>query len=328
MSAPEGIYRRVSVRMWGDCKFASLSPLEPSGQALWLYLLTGPHTSAIPGVFVAGRAAMCEALDWPQEAFDEALKEVIDQGLAVFDAKTRLWWVRQALKHNLPASPNVVRSWRQQWLMLPECDLLNRIAGGLRDVLVGMSSPGSPTPFGEAFDEVTGKGSPKPSPKALSNPSSEPSDKPSPNQEQEQKQEQKEKPVSVASQPRSRAKAGDPKPTMTVIPCPYAEIVALYHEKLPDLPKVKLMRPSRHGALRKFWGWVLSSTKSGGTRRATTAEEALEWLGNYFARAAENDFLMGRGLRGAKHANWRCDLDFLLTDKGMKHVIEKTEAAA
>jgi hypothetical protein len=32
--------------------------------------------------------------------------------------------------------------------------------------------------------------------------------------------------------------------------------------------------------------------------------------------------------RSGAHANWRCDIDFLLTDKGMRHVIEKTEAAA
>jgi hypothetical protein len=104
--------------------------------------------------------------------------------------------------------------------------------------------------------------------------------------------------------------------------------VAIYHEKLPDLPKVKLMTANRQRALRKFWGWVLSSKKTDNTRRATSADEALEWLGNYFARAAGNDFLMGRVARSAEHANWRCDLDFLLTDKGMKQVIEKTEAAA
>lgn len=111
------------------------------------------------------------------------------------------------------------------------------------------------------------------------------------------------------------------------IPCPYDEIVRLFHDELPDLPKVRLMTPARQRALRKLWGFVLSSTKTDGTRRATNAQEALDWIAGYFRRATENDFLMGRGPRSGEHANWQCDLDFLLTEKGMRHVIEKTRAA-
>ena len=132
--------------------------------------------------------------------------------------------------------------------------------------------------------------------------------------------------VSNASPKRSRRQ---PKAVNRVLPCPYDKIVALYHERLPTLPSVRLMPKGRQADLRKVWGWVLSSTKSDGARRATTAEEALVWLGDYFARASENDWLMGRTPRHGEHANWQCDLDFLLTDRGMKHVIEKTiEAAA
>jgi hypothetical protein len=119
--------------------------------------------------------------------------------------------------------------------------------------------------------------------------------------------------------------ASSARPT---VPCPYDAIRDLYHEKLPELPRAKLMSDVRQRALRKVWGWVLSSTKADGSRRATNADEALAWFGDYFARASANDFLMGRGTRSEAHANWRCDLDFLLTEKGMKHVIEKTELAA
>ena len=44
----ENRYRKIEVRMWGDEKFRMLSPLPPSGQSLWLFLLTGPHTGPIP----------------------------------------------------------------------------------------------------------------------------------------------------------------------------------------------------------------------------------------------------------------------------------------
>lgn len=131
-----------------------------------------------------------------------------------------------------------------------------------------------------------------------------------------------------SAQPTTRASGEGAEKATPTIPCPYAEIVDRYHARLPELPRAKLMPASRQKAMRKVWGWVLSSTKSDGTRRATTAEEALRWLDGYFVRASQNDFLMGRTPRSAEHANWRCDLDFLLTDRGMKHVIEGTTEAA
>lgn len=115
------------------------------------------------------------------------------------------------------------------------------------------------------------------------------------------------------------------KPT---VPCPYQAIVDAYHETLPMLPKVKLLPASRQKAMRTMWGWVLSSTKSDGQRRAETTDDALLWIRGYFGRASANDFLMGRTARSAEHAGWQCDLDFLLTDKGMKQVIERTQDAA
>lgn len=119
-------------------------------------------------------------------------------------------------------------------------------------------------------------------------------------------------------------------PRAASVPCPYEAIVAAYHDILPSLPRVKLMPVKRQAAMRKLWGWVLSSRKSDGARRATNADEALQWLRGYFEHAQHNDFLMGRTSRPTEHAGWQCDLDFLLTDKGMKQVIEKTveQAAA
>ena len=37
---------------------------------------------------------------------------------------------------------------------------------------------------------------------------------------------------------------------------------------------------------------------------------------------------MGRGYKAPGHEGWSCDFDFLLTEKGKKQVIEKTQAAA
>jgi hypothetical protein len=155
-SPPEGIYRRISVRMWGDERFMRLSPLPPSGQALWLYLLSGPHTGPIPGLFVIGRAALAETLGWEPEDFQKAFAEVIGEGLVQFDVKTRLWFIPKAVKHNMPANPNVVRSWRNQWSLIPECEMRDRVFEALKAALHGLSEA-----FGKAFEETCDKASGK-----------------------------------------------------------------------------------------------------------------------------------------------------------------------
>lgn len=42
-------YRKVKITMWDDPRFRALSPLPPSGQSLFIYLLTGPFTGIILG---------------------------------------------------------------------------------------------------------------------------------------------------------------------------------------------------------------------------------------------------------------------------------------
>lgn len=132
-------------------------------------------------------------------------------------------------------------------------------------------------------------------------------------------------PVTNPQSPVRRAKA--PSSPAKLPTTPTKEIIELYHEVLPELPAVRLHTKDRVRAIGKLWCWVLTSCKADDTRRATTSEEALAWIRSYFERALENDFLMGRTVRTGEHANWKCDLDFLLTDKGMKQVIEKTQAA-
>lgn len=175
-------YRKVEVKTWVDNKFRQLSPMPPSGRGLWLFLMTGPFTGPIPGLFRAGRAAMAEELEWDIEAFDEAFREVSSQGMAKADFKERLIWLPNALKHNKPESPNVVRSWRDEIELLPECDLKNEAIASIRNHLMALGAA-----YLQAFDEILTDEN-KPSPKA----SRKASPKTTPNQEQEQEQEQEE----------------------------------------------------------------------------------------------------------------------------------------
>jgi len=86
----------------------------------------------------------------------EAFEEVSAQGMAKADFNTApLAFIPNAIKHNPPQSPNVVKSWRGTWSDLPECPLKLEIWQTLKAFLDGM---------GEAFREAFAESCPKPSP--------------------------------------------------------------------------------------------------------------------------------------------------------------------
>mgnify|MGYP001159382340 CR=1 FL=1 len=189
-------YRKIDVRIWSDAKFCSLSAAQPNAQTLWLYLLTNPETTSIPGLFRSGEMMMAEALGWSLEGFREAFREASSKGLVKADWKARLVWIPNAIKHNPPESPNVVRGWRTAWDELPECSLKVEAFQALEALLKG---------FTEGFQKAFREACPKPMA----------------NQEQEQEQEQEKKilpasPAAEAPESASPEKPSDPRHHATI----------------------------------------------------------------------------------------------------------------
>jgi hypothetical protein len=285
-------YGKVFSSIWESSDFRELSE---DGRALVLYLLTCKHIT-IAGVFRLPDGYACEDLQWTPERVSEGFRNLESKGFATRCEVSKWVWVRKFLEWNQPENPNQRKAAVKQANSIP-----TQCAWKPEFMLVcgpslGVSPPPSP-PFHE--DDY---GNP-----------SETVSEPFLNQKQEQEQEQKQE----QENPTGTSPAKLPT-------CPSSELIALYHEVLPELPSVRLMSDKRKRALAKFWAWVLTTSTPDGTRRATTRDEALEWFRRYLERARDNDFLMGRTARNGDHAGWECDLDFLLTDKGMKHVIEKT----
>lgn len=139
------------MRLWGDERFRRLSASPPSGQFLWLYLLCGPQTNALPGLFRAGEAAMAEELDWPLDGFRAVFQEIQALGMAEYDAQTRVVYLPKAIIHNPPDNPNVVRAWRKSFDELPECELRTKAEHQIRGFLQGLGKP-----FMKPFDERLG----------------------------------------------------------------------------------------------------------------------------------------------------------------------------
>jgi hypothetical protein len=182
-------YSEVERRLWNDARFRRLSPIPPCGQGLWLYLLTTPELGAIPGLIVMGESAMAEHLNWPIEAFRDAFEEVFAEGMVEADWKARLVVTLKAIRKHRPNSPNVVISWRQQWLEVPDSPLKLKFYHKLK-----------------AFVEGLGKGYADAFAKVIANPS------PNQDQDQDQDQEQEQKRASARNGQTAAASVREPDP--------------------------------------------------------------------------------------------------------------------
>lgn len=175
-------WRKIDVSMWGDVRFRGLSAPPPNGRDCWIHLLTNRETTSIPGVYRAYEEALARDLEWSLEGYREAFREVFLKGLAKADWRAGLVLIPNAIRHNAPESPNVIRSWRVHWDELPECALKVEAYQCLKAFVEGMGEG-----FRKAFEEALAK--------------------PSPNQEQEQEQdipvpsEQGRDPVAPAAPP-------------------------------------------------------------------------------------------------------------------------------
>lgn len=119
----DDFYSAVKRRLWTDARFRALSKPEPNARDMFLYLLTTPAATQIPGLLAIGEAAMADDLDWPVEGVRAALAELVASGMVQHDRTARLIWLPNAMKHNAPRSPDNVKGWAKHWRMLPDCAL-------------------------------------------------------------------------------------------------------------------------------------------------------------------------------------------------------------
>ena len=156
-------YRKVSTCVWGDEKFRALTAPKPCGQFLWFKLLTGEHTSPIPGLSLAGEAGLAESLRWPLTAFRKCWREVADQGMGEADWTARVVFLPNAIEYNEPESPSVVKGWVNILGEIPECALkrkaIFRIGKYLRDEMGSPWAAAWVTGWESAWNEGSQPGS-------------------------------------------------------------------------------------------------------------------------------------------------------------------------
>lgn len=96
--------------------------------------------------------------------------------------------------------------------------------------------------------------------------------------------------------------------------CPNAEIVDLYHQRLPTLPRVDVLNDGRKRTIAARWREVLQDPDI--AKSPTPREAALEFFDWFFDHASKSKFLTGRA------KDWRADIDFLMTPSKFVKVIE------
>jgi hypothetical protein len=106
--------------------------------------------------------------------------------------------------------------------------------------------------------------------------------------------------------------ANAPLSTNLADKCPHAEIVALYHQILPELTHVRSWEADRQKLLRARW-------------REDVKQQDIAWWERFFNYVRGCPLLMGEvpAREGDGHAPWRSDLEWLIRPKNCRKVLER-----
>ena len=117
-----------------------------------------------------------------------------------------------------------------------------------------------------------------------------------------------------------QAKADAHEKDATKPKCPAEEIIALYHEAMPENPKVKVLNAARRSAIRARWREAASLTcKPFGY---SNRQDGLKAWREFFAVCAESDFLTGRVPPRPGYPAFVADIDFIMRPSGFASIIE------
>ena len=118
----------------------------------------------------------------------------------------------------------------------------------------------------------------------------------------------------------ANASVTDDAVTQQKPPCPSGDIVALYHELMPDNPQVKVLNDARKKAIRARWKEAASLTCSP-FGYSSRADGVAAWR-KFFAVCAESDFLTGKAPSLPGKPPFVADIDFLMSPTGFAKCLE------
>ena len=100
-------------------------------------------------------------------------------------------------------------------------------------------------------------------------------------------------------------------------PCPYDRIVTLYHEILPELPRVATLTSKRRSWITARWRSVCT------TEKVASQADGLDLFRGYFSMVRKSPFLMGLKQPGKGHSRtFKADLEWLMNESNFTKVVE------
>ncbi len=114
-------YGKIYAKIWSDENFCKLSSQKPSGRYLFLHLLSGPHITSVPGLWILGERELAERLNWSLQGFRKVFREILGLGMAEYDDIHRVLSVPNSIVYNAPTSPNMVVGWAKAFDEIPDC---------------------------------------------------------------------------------------------------------------------------------------------------------------------------------------------------------------
>lgn len=116
-------YKKIDVRIWNDAKFNALSS---DARLIFLFMLTAPQTTMV-GAVPIDKHTVSRILKFDEIRYGIGYKQLSEYGMLEYD-EAGIFWIKNFLKYNPPENPKVVISWSSLLDLLPECQLLIKIA--------------------------------------------------------------------------------------------------------------------------------------------------------------------------------------------------------
>lgn len=116
-------YQRIHTKIWHDEKFASLSP---TGQRLFLYFLSSPHSNLL-GLYILRPEYACGDLKSLPKDFAKDLAEVLGKGLVEYDEVNSVILLPRYLIYNPLTNPNQLKAAIAIIKEMPQTPLLQRL---------------------------------------------------------------------------------------------------------------------------------------------------------------------------------------------------------
>lgn len=111
-------YRKIDTRVWDDERVA---PLPTLTKLTWFCLLTGPHTTGLPGLYSCGIATLSESMREGIDTVSKAVAELVATGMVRFNPTVRVVQVPNAPKYNPCPNEKVLKGWLSLWKGIADC---------------------------------------------------------------------------------------------------------------------------------------------------------------------------------------------------------------